>query len=214
MSKEDMQIIVIERDKLFGDTSENHFEGFKHPIEIDYESKIIGNLKAMRRGDAEIDPRYKQPIGYMLVVNPKTKKIFAYQRSSKDKDYGEKRLQGKWSWGVGGHIEPSDGGKDILKGSMLREFIEEVEIEGKVLGDPKLLGYINYDNDDVSKVHFGILYLMEIDGEVRPKDSEVAQGGLIDIDRIEEILSNENLVVEAWSRIAVEPLKKYFRDLN
>ena len=112
------------------------------------------------------------------------------------------------------HINNFDLGGGSLKKSMLREFVEEVEVHGDILGEPKVLGYINYDNDDVSKVHFGILYLVEVIGEVSPKDSEVAQGGFIDLEQIEGILSNPDLVVEAWSKIAINPLKNYIRCLD
>ena len=94
---------------------------------------------------------------------------------------------------------------------MLRELEEEVEIIGNVLSS-RVLGYINSDVDEVSKVHFGILYLVEIDGDVKPKDPEVARGGLISLNELEDILSNENFVVEEWSRIAFEPLKDYFNE--
>jgi len=132
MSKDDAQIIVVERDTLFKD---GDFQGFKNHSEIDYESVILSNIKSMRRGNAEIDPTHKQPIGYALIINPKTKKVFAYQRSSKDQHYSEKRLQGKWSWGVGGHIDYSDNHhENQLLGSMLRELEEEIEIKGKSTG--------------------------------------------------------------------------------
>jgi len=209
MSKEDMKIIVVERDKLFG---EEYFEGFKHHEEFDYEKRILNNLKVMRRGDAEVDQSHKQPIGYMLIVNPKTKKIFAYLRSGEG---GENRLHGKWSWGVGGHIEPFDNIENVnpIKESMMRELKEEIEITGEILG-MEVLGYVNYDTDDVGRVHFGILYLIEIDGEVKPIDSEIEMGGLMSFEELRNILDDDNFVVETWSEIAVEPLKIYFDSLE
>lgn len=207
MAKEDKQILVVERDTLF---SEDYFKGFKNHFDKDYESIILSNIKSMRRGDAEIDPTYKQPIGYMLIVNPKEKKVFAYQRSSEDKNYGEKRLQGKWSWGVGGHIEAYElKEENPIKESMKRELSEEIEILGNVL-NTKVLGYINYDGDEVSKAHFGILYLTEIDGDARPKSAEMFVGKLVDINELEKICNSKDCEVEAWSRISLEPLKKYF----
>ena len=151
MGKEDMKIIVVERDKLFG---EDYFQGFKNHEEFDYEKIILDNLKIMRRGDAEVDSSHKQPIGYMLIVNPKSKKIFVYLRSGEG---GENRLHGKWSLGVGGHIEPFDiKNKNInpIRKSQLRELKEEIEIIGNILGI-KVLGYVNDEEDSVGKVHFG-----------------------------------------------------------
>jgi len=210
MGKNDNQIIVVEKNILF---NENYFNGFKNHKDLDYESVILSNLKNMRRGDAEEDPSHKQPIGYALIVNPKEKTAFAYQRSSKDHEYGEKRLQGKWSWGVGGHIDYSDNHhENPLLGSMLRELEEEIEIRGKVIGH-NILGYINDDSNKVGKVHFGILYLIEVDGNVNPKDSEMAHGKLMDINELEEICSSSDCEVETWSEIALNPLKEYFNSL-
>lgn len=189
--------------------SQRYFEGFLSSHEHDYQGLILGNFKYLRRGDAEVDPTHKQPISYCVIVNPELKKVFAYQRAVKDEQYTEQRLQGKWSWGIGGHIEEvdADNGNPIHE-SMLRELWEEVEIEGTM--NIKTLGYINYDNDDVSKVHFGILYLIETNAtEVKPKDAEVAQGGFYSLAELEDICKSPECTVEAWSQIAMEPLREY-----
>ena len=170
-------------------------------------------MKVMRRGDAETNPNFKQPIGYAIVVNPITKQVFAYQRSAKDNEYGEKRLQGKWSWGFGGHIEPSDtkNGNPIRE-SVLREVTqEELEFFGTVREpkEPFVLGYINDDTNDVGKVHFGILYLLNTDTlNVRQRDSEIAKLDLRGLSGLEELCADPSIEVETWSRIALEPLRK------
>lgn len=210
MSKDDKQIIVVEKNILFKD---GYFEGFQPDYQFDYESIILRNMKVMRRGDAEIDPTHKQPIGYMIVINPSTKKIFAYQRASKDEHYGEKRLQGKWSWGVGGHIEAFEVEKENpIRESRLRELSEEIEIDGRILYvNP--LGYINDDSDSVGSVHFGILYLIGIDGSAKQKDKEIAQAEMLSISDLEKKCSSLDIEVEGWSRIALEPLRNYVMKL-
>ena len=98
-------IMVTERELLFrGD----HFEGFRPKNEVDYETRILLTYQWIRREEAEHNPTLKQPIGYGLIVNPSTKQIFAYRRSEEDAKYSEKRLQGDWSLGVGGHIDHID----------------------------------------------------------------------------------------------------------
>ena len=92
---------------------------------------------------------------------------------------------------------------------MGREVEEEVRIQGNVL-DMKILGYINSESNEVSKVHFGVLYLMEVDGEVLPGDSEMIEGRFVSIGELEAMCSSEDFVVEEWSKISLEPLKKYF----
>jgi len=195
MTKENQKIIVIEREVLFGN---DLFEGFKQYHEVDYESRILRNLKIMKRGDVENNPNYKQPIGYTIVINSNLGKVFAYQRSSKDKEYSEKRLQGKWSLGFGGHIEPLDS-KDgnSIRESILREVTqEELEIFGYT-EYPAVLGYINDDSDSVGKVHFGILYLINTNAtKVEPKDSEIAEIRLKTINELEKICVSPDYDIE------------------
>ncbi len=198
-------IITVKRDILF---EQDYFEGFKLQTETDYESRILKNLNYMKRSFAEKDITYKQPISYSIILNPDLKQIFTYQRSLHDKNYTEKRLQGKWSCGVGGHIEKQDMDGNPIHLSMLRELEEEVEIAGTI--NPKVLGYINDDSDDVGKVHFGILYLIETDSTtVKPKSHEIDNGKLRTIEELDVIFLSPEFKIEEWSKIALKPLKSY-----
>lgn len=200
------KIMVVDVWKLF---SVVRFEGFLSRTTVDYEAKILKNLQSMNKEQAEIDPRFKQPIPYILITND-SGMIFAYQRSEVDAEYGEKRLQGKWSWGIGGHMEESDtqDSENPIQTTMMRELTEEVDMDGDPLSF-EVLGYINNTSDEVGKVHFGILYeLLTNSTVVRPKDPEVAHGGLKRIEELERICLNSDLEVEEWSRIALSPLKK------
>lgn len=202
MDKNEIMIMVVDREKLFDGYS---FNGFLEYGKFDYEKKILENFRYMKRGIAEKDFSKKQPIAYAIIVNKKTKKIFVYQRSDSSKDHGDERLENKWSWGVGGHIEKIDEKhQNPIIHSMLREIKEEVDIKGRI--KTKILGYINDDSNDIGKVHFGILYLVEIDGSVKPKSKELKMGKMIDIDKLDDICSSYN--VEDWSKIALAPLKR------
>ena len=204
--KNEKLIMVVRKDLLFNG---DYFQGFRPQNKVDYESRILKNFTYMKRGLAEENTNYKQPIGYALIVNTNLKKVFAFQRSSHDSKYKEKRLQGKWSWGVGGHIEKFDleNGNPISI-SMLRELEEEVSIGSTVKS--KVLGYVNDDFDDVGSFHFGILYIFETTSkDVKPKDPEIDNGKLRNIKELEDICLNPYFRVEGWSKIALEPLKRY-----
>ena len=84
MGKYDEPILVVTRDSLFGRNNENYFEGFQPANEFDFESRILKRKKYMVRKYAERDARFKQPIGYSIIVNPLTAQVFAYQRASND----------------------------------------------------------------------------------------------------------------------------------
>ncbi len=199
------QIMVVKREMLFAEKS---FDGFLPANSFDFESVILSNFEWMNKDKAESNPGYKQPVGYSIIYNPILKQIFLYQRSKIDQNYAEKRLQGKWSCGVGGHIEKVDtkNGNPIHESS-LREIQEEIKIFGK--RRMQVLGYINDDSDDVGKVHFGILYLVVIDnGKVEPLDPEISEGKLVPLSVLENKCNAPDVAVENWSKIALSPLKK------
>ena len=199
MSNMDKHIMVVPRAALF---SQKAFEGFM--ARGDYEQLILQHALYMRRGDAETDPTHKQPIAYVVLVNRKEKKVFAYRRAAQDANYSERRLQGKWSWGIGGHVDHTDGKDNPIRASMLRELDEEV---AATVENISVLGYINSEADDVSRVHFGILYVVETSGSVEPTAAEIATGRMMSITEIELLASSAN--VESWSLIALGPLKDY-----
>lgn len=209
-------IMVVGRESLFGESNKHYFQGFKQHKEVDYEKIILENFGWMQRRLVEDNPNFKQPIAYTLIVNPSLKKVFAYQRAEEDKHYGEKRLQGKWSLGVGGHIEMKDilgKSENPIKASLERELgKEEVEFVDGEIFNLDVFGYINNDLDDVGKVHFGILYLAETGATVvKPRDPEIRHGELLSLSELEKIRVSQECKVEGWSEIAFEPLEAYLR---
>ncbi len=204
MAKDDHYIMVIARAALF---APGYFSGFRSAEDADYEAPILAGHAYMRRGDAEHDPAFKQPIAYTLICHRPSARIFAYRRAAAEGSYDEARLRGKWSWGVGGHIERVDGAGDHpIRASMARELAEEVRIEGTF--STRVLGYINDDATDVGRVHFGILYLVELASpHVTPRDAEIAHGALHTIEELDAILAAPECTVEEWSKIALAPLR-------
>ena len=206
------EIMVVSREKLFRGQV---FQGFQKSGRIDYEARVLHDYEWMERETAEQTPEFKQPIAYTLIINPTLRQVFAYQRAKQDEKYKEKRLQGKWSWGVGGHINRSDislGSKNPIRESFFRELEEEVGVRRTRDEAILILGYINDDRDSVGSVHFGILYgLITELTKIHPKDQEIAEGRLRTLDELETICSNPSFTVENWSQIALEPLRTILR---
>jgi len=201
----DRMIMVVDRSTLF---AEEYFQGFAPAAAHDYQSLIRDHYFYELRDKAEFMPQYKQPIAYAIIVHKESHEVFAYQRSSKEGQYNETRLRGKWSWGIGGHIDKIDiENGDPIRASLLRELSEEVQI--KQFDDPVILGYINDDETEVGSVHFGMLYLiMTSDRGVRPADAEIAWGGFMPVSQLEEISQSSEASVESWSAISLLPLKQ------
>lgn len=195
--------MVVGREALLGGRP---FQGFSPAGVYDYESLILKQYRYEPRAEAEEDPSLKQPIAYCIIVNPREKLILAYRRAEREGDYAEKRLRGKWSMGVGGHIDPVDlDGANPIRASMLRELGEEIRCEGT--GEPRILGYINDDVDMVGKVHFGLLYRLDTDARtVESATREIAEAHMIPAGEWRERLARGDGAVEGWSRIAFAPL--------
>lgn len=200
MDKNEKLIMVVDREKLF---ARKYFNGFLKVEEEDFQNIILKNYYFIKRGLAENDYSKKQPIAYAVIC--KGKKIFAYQRASSTKEHGDERLQHKWSWGLGGHIEKIDDSDNPITNSLKREMKEEVGLKEI---KAKLLGYINDDSDDVGKVHFGLLYLVETRQNIVPKSEELKTGEFFSFSELEKIAKNHE--VESWSKIALLALKPLF----
>lgn len=203
-------IMAIKKEILFKD---GYFEGFREKNILDYEAQILANYSYYQRTAVEHDKNLKQPIGYAVIINPKLKKVFAYQRANKEKEYSEKRLWGRWSWGVGGHVEKDDLEKgNPIRISTLREVEEEAGLNAKEQ-DLDILGYINNDTDDVGSVHIGILYVLKTDlEEFKSTNQEIITSGMKTIEELEEIINSQNYQVEEWAKISWPVIKNYLKN--
>jgi len=54
--------------------------------------------------------------------------------------------------------------KNILDESLIREVEEEIDLKGSITG-VEYVGLINSSENDVSKVHLGILYIISTDAK-------------------------------------------------
>ena len=121
---------------------------------------LIGNSDIcwIERSVAEKDVNYKQLIPYILLKNENS--LFAcYQRHGT-----ETRLHGKYSAGVGGHIDEPDNQNDVVKtieAGMYRELSEELNNFEKSYIDLKYCGIINEVESEVGLVHLGIVFVAE-----------------------------------------------------
>lgn len=192
------QILVIPTGKLMGLIGQ-HFQGFL-PLDGGLLSQIEVDSHWMEKGLAEVDPNFKQLIPYHA-IRCANGNIFVYQRSSDNASYAEQRLQGKYSIGVGGHIDHLDG-VNILAAAG-REIGEEIEYEGEITG-ARFIGGINEDDNEVGSVHFGLFFLVDISSNiVRPKDKEIAWGEAMPVNEIVQLFNQDGVNVEGWSKIVL-----------
>ena len=212
-------ILVVERKHLFPGLSP---QGFLPPDAVDLEAQA-GRLFFAERAYMEHDSHFKQIIPYIVLRRGAgaDARILCYQRRAK---HTETRLGGLWSVGFGGHVEPLDREADdvaahgLVTATALRELEEETGLTpGR--GALARAGFINSDSEDVSAVHFGVVFTVDLDA-VPGSDAELIElvAGQAEPHQARWIAERElvGLVApgagpdggsfEDWSRIAVSGL--------
>ena len=205
VGKIDEMILAVDREHLF-ESELLTFQGVLiDPKEIRRIMKKFKKYKEVRRGDAEVDLTLKQPIPYAIIR--RGEEVFVYKRL---KGGGEKRLHNRLSIGIGGHmnrVNDIHNWNSNLMINFFRELYEELEISNvsKPL-EPKIVGLINDDDDDVGIFHIGILMVVDLpeDAEVRVRETEKLEGYWVLIKYLTESGLFEEL--ETWSQFAVEVL--------
>lgn len=167
-----------------------------------YDSNFVEDIKPisllrhaiyMPRYLAETNEEYVQIIPYVVVASKG--RILSYQRSSGG---GEDRLYGKYSIGIGGHLDFVEGESPItcMQNGMAREMKEELGLDSE-MSDYAPLGTLYDPSDAVGRVHFGLVYGLEV------PDLDITSGEL-------DILINRQLLTlgemgdynqyEEWSK--------------
>ena len=189
------EVLVFKRDLL----PDLPTDAFIH--DTDLLSDLIRIATFIDRATAEHDPSYKQLIPYSIIRNEGS--VFQYKRSAWGQ---EPRLHGLYSIGVGGHVNRSDilplftDVKSIIEWARERELTEEFNV--KHLGQPRLIGLINDESDQVGRVHFGIAYEYCLD-EPKVEPREKRNHIQYDFIPIEEAVTHKERY-ESWSRIVIE----------
>ena len=155
------------------------------------------------RYDCEFDTELLQPIPYVILFSGD--KVFAYVRSQNIQDYGDARLFGKHSIGVGGHIVKDDA-PGYVHGCISRELNEEVELTGKI-SQPKFVGTLMCYDKPVDRVHFGLIYKIHLDGGIKPRESSIMSGKNIHID---DLINDDMDKYETWSKVLMPHLVKIY----
>ncbi len=209
-------ILVIERKHLFPGLSP---QGFLAPGSVDLDG-LADHLFFAERDYMETNSHYKQIIPYLMLQRGSgdTARVLCYQRRTK---HTEKRLGGLWSVGFGGHIEPLDRADSgtatngLIMATALREMEEETGLNPgqEALS---LTGFINSDSEDVSAVHFGVVFKVDLNGlgdtddqimELVSAQAEPHQARWIPVSDLPGMtapgLAPDGGSFEDWSRIAV-----------
>jgi predicted NUDIX family phosphoesterase len=156
---------------------------------------MISSLGTFQPRDAmERDPAWKQIIPYLVLRD--ARRYFLMRRTRAGRDA---RLHDHYSIGVGGHLNPGDGGVD---GGLEREWHEELEADFVPQFEP--IGLLNDDSTDVGSVHLGVVYIADAAGrEVRIRETDKLTGRFVQPAEVASVADE----LETWSRLVFEQLE-------
>ena len=187
------KVMVVKKDILINSGFRDEAGFFTENIEKITET-VLNNYFFIERGLAENDFLLKQIIPYAVVKNGGR-----YLMMKRLTGQSEKRLHGLLSIGVGGHINESEAGENILLKGMTRELNEEIAVK---YSDMKLIGVLNNPADDVGRVHLGFVYLIIADGDflINEPDKMTGEWALP-----EELVKSIDRM-EGWSALLISRL--------
>ena len=190
-------VLVVRRELLEEYVSDNENTRLIRRRKLQLLNAILENHTFMPRNLAEHDFNFKQVIPYVLLQHDKS--YLLLKRTSKQT---ESRLHDKYSLGIGGHINPiltaSSAGNIILHG-LFKELNEEVLIEKP--GNLEFLGVINDESSSVSRVHLGLVYILEpLSSEYKILEREKMSGQWASVDELAAYYD----MMETWSQIVYD----------
>lgn len=153
------------------------------------------------RAAVEHDETWLQIIPYVLLTDQHGA-VWAYARCG-----GDGRLWGRYSVGVGGHIEAADGGLDLLdiaRACAQRELAEELALPQAAQLDPQPHGWIHERQTAIGRVHLGLVFTARWTALTPPQpkpDEPLAAIGFLSPAAVR---TDERF--ERWSQLAVQLL--------
>lgn len=188
---EDELVLVIPRSSIMADpgwlgVTTDGLEGF--------EALVAREGRYVPRSEAEHDRSLKQVIPYLVLRDGDGYFLMRRTRAG-----GDARLHDLWSIGVGGHLNPDDGG---LAGGLTREWHEEVVAD--FLPNFRLVGLLNDDTTDVGSVHLGAVYEGDAEGRsVVIRETAKLEGRFAGRDEVARVRDG----MESWSRLVFDRLE-------
>lgn len=172
------------------------FRGIHSADLVELRSAVARRGRYLNREVAEGDPGFKQLIPYVVVRDGTS--VFLMHRTDAG---GDKRLHGRASIGVGGHLNPVDDGQDPLMAGLRREWAEELDADWEPAFE--LIGLLNDETNAVGAVHLGVVFSVDAAGRgVTVREREKLIGAFAD--PVEVAAARDRL--ETWSILVADAL--------
>jgi predicted NUDIX family phosphoesterase len=171
------QVLCVKREDIFPDGA---WHGFVSK-DLERHQAVIRERHFFKpRADVENDPGYQQIIPYVVFRHGEQYFLTHRLRAS-----SEKRLRKQYSLGVG----------------LKREWSEEVVYDGRF--EAELIGLLNDDSSPVSKVHLGVVFLVDGDSpNISIRETDKLAGELLTLEEMRIYY----LGMESWSQMVYDRL--------
>ena len=189
------QILVVPRSELLATCP---LQGFcPDPVRVShFLDLVVAHGRFVPRWPAEEDEALKQIVPYGVVRH--AGEFFLFRRGRQGQEAG---LRGRWSVGLGGHVNPADSaaiGPAMLERALQRELEEEVTLDRPSMA---LWGVLNDDTDPVGRRHLGFVYRVEVGSPTAASREPGKIAG--DFVSLSTVLAGRE-EMESWSRLTVD----------
>jgi predicted NUDIX family phosphoesterase len=185
ISKDDELVLGLPREAVPGGLDWRGVRALPHTPLLE---AISAHGTYRRRGNAEDDPSWKQVIPYLALRDGGD--IFLMRRTRAG---GDVRLHDRYSIGVGGHVNPQDGG---VLGGLGREWAEEMAANFEPDFQP--VGLLNDDDNAVGAVHLGLVFSADAKGRpVEVRETEKLEGNFVPLADVGDVVD----LLETWSAL-------------
>jgi predicted NUDIX family phosphoesterase len=192
----DEDVLCVPRTTIFPD-------GAWHGLVTRGLERVLRTVRASSeyrpRSQVEDDPSLQQIIPYCVVRHPHDDTYLITRRL---RHSSERRLHHLYSLGIGGHVNPTDGVRgDPVIGGLSREWAEEIRCASPATA--RLVAALNDDSSPVSRVHLGLVFLVEPTlGFVEVRETHKLEGEVMPL----EAMRDHYLSMESWSQLVFDDL--------
>ena len=191
-------VLGLPRERIIGDRP---WKGIRSDDIRDALALIAAEGDYRPRGEAEQDPSWKQVIPYLLMRDGE--RLFLMQRTRAG---GDARLHDHYSLGIGGHLNPEDGG--VTEG-LRREFHEEMAADWEP--EPRLIGLLNDDDVLVGQVHVGVVFEADAAGRaLNVRETDKLSGRFVPSEEVRPVYDR----LETWSQLLYDHVTTTGPDLE
>jgi predicted NUDIX family phosphoesterase len=184
-------VYVVRRAAIMGDPG---WHGLRTTDAPAFLETIASTGEYRPRPEMERDRSWKQVIPYLVLRDGE--RYFLMRRTRAG---GDARLHDRYSIGVGGHLNPGDGGLDR---GLLREWQEELAAD--FVPEFRFVGLLNDDTTDVGGVHVGAVFAADAAGRpVSVRETDKLSGSFAAPDQVAAVEAD----LESWSRIVFRALE-------